>query len=65
LPATRAEIQRTFWRYPLFTFAVMLRIHWHALLLWLKRVPFFSKPEAPSELVSRGHASTTIISKIS
>ena len=64
-PATRAEIRRTFWRYPLFTFAVMLRIHWHALLLWLKRVPFFSKPEAPSELVSRGQASTTIISKIS
>ena len=51
LPATRAEIRRTFWRYPLFTFAVMLRIHWHALLLWLKRVPFFSKPEPPSELV--------------
>jgi len=44
---------------------VMLRIHWHALLLWLKRVPFFSKPEAPSELASRGHASTTIISKSS
>jgi DUF1365 family protein len=65
LPATRAEIRRTFWRYPLFTFAVMLRIHWHALLLWLKRVPFFSKPEPPSELVSRGQASSTIISKSS
>jgi len=64
-PATRAEIRRTFWRYPLFTFAVMLRIHWHALLLWLKRVPFFSKPEPPSELVSRGQASPSIISKIS
>ena len=64
-PATRAEIRRTFWRYPLFTFAVMLRIHWHALLLWLKRVPFFSKPEPPSELVSRGQASPTIISKSS
>jgi DUF1365 family protein len=65
LPATRAEIRRTFWRYPLFTFAVMLRIHWHALLLWLKRVPFFSKPEPPSELVSRGQASPTMISKSS
>ena len=65
LPATRAEIRRTFWRYPFFTFAVMLRIHWHALLLWLKRVPFFSKPEPPSELVSRGQASPSIISKIS
>jgi len=65
VPATREEIWRTFWRYPLFTLAVMLRIHWHALLLWLKRVPFFTKPEPPPELVSRGQAPPTIISKIS
>jgi DUF1365 family protein len=65
LPATREEIRRTFWRYPLFTFAVMLRIHWQALLLWLKRVPFLTKPEPPSQLVSRGLDSSTIISKIS
>ena len=49
LPATRAEIRRTLALSPLHI-AVMLRIHWHALLLWLKRVPFFSKPEPPSEL---------------
>jgi DUF1365 family protein len=65
VPATREEIRRTFWRYPLFTFAVVLRIHWHALLLWLKRVPFMTKPEPPSELVSRAQVSPTIISKIS
>ena len=65
LPATREEIRRTFWRYPLFTFAVMLRIHWHALLLWLKRVPFLTKPEPPAQLVSRGQGSPTIICKIS
>jgi len=65
VPATRKEILRTFWRYPLFTFAVVLRIHWHALLLWLKRVPFITKPEPPSELVSRGQASPTVISKVS
>jgi DUF1365 family protein len=65
VPATRKEILRTFWRYPFFTFAVVLRIHWHALLLWLKRVPFITKPEPPSELVSRGQASPTIVSKIS
>jgi DUF1365 family protein len=65
VPATREEIRRTLWRYPLFTFAVMFRIHWHALLLWLKRVPFFTKPEPPSQLVSRAQATSTIISKIS
>lgn len=38
--------------YPLFTFAVIARIHWHALLLWLRRVPFHRKPEAPRQPVS-------------
>ena len=53
-PANPFENWRTFCRYPLFTVAVMVRIHWHALLLWLKRVPFFSKPQAPRQFVSRG-----------
>ncbi len=33
-----------FFGYPLMTFGVIARIHWHALLLWRKRVPWFSKP---------------------
>lgn len=40
-------------RYPLMTFGVMARIHWQALRLWLRRVPFFHKPLPPSEKVSR------------
>ena len=65
VPATQEEIRRTLWRYPLFTVAVMFRIHWHALLLWLKRVPFFAKPEPPLQDVSRAQVSTTVISKTS
>jgi DUF1365 family protein len=65
VPATQEEIRRTLWRYPLFTVAVMLRIHWHALLLWLKRVPFFTKPEPPHAGVSRAQTSSTVISKTS
>ena len=65
VPATQEEIRRTLWRYPLFTVAVMFRIHWHALLLWLKRVPFFAKPEPPNQDVSRAQVSTTVISKTS
>lgn len=35
-------------RQPLLTPGVVLRIHWQALRLWLKRVPFFGKhPPAP------------------
>jgi uncharacterized protein len=47
-----ANIARALLKYPLFTFGVVARIHWHALRLWLKRVPFFSKPEPPSQLIS-------------
>ncbi|WP_176648560.1 DUF1365 domain-containing protein [Duganella sp. SG902] len=35
-------------RYPLLGVGIVFRIHWQALRLWLKRVPFFSKPPAPS-----------------
>jgi len=38
---------------PLLPLGVMARIHWQALRLWLKRVPFLHKPTPPSALVSR------------
>lgn len=41
------------WRYPLFTLAVIARIHWQALKLWAKRVPFFTKPAPPESPLSR------------
>jgi DUF1365 family protein len=40
-------------RYPVFTFGVVVRIHWQAVRLFFKRVPFFSKPEPPVVEVSR------------
>ncbi len=33
-------------KYPLLTAGVMLRIHWQAFRLWLKRVPIFRKADA-------------------
>jgi uncharacterized protein len=40
-------------RYGLMTLAVIARIHWQALRLWLLRVPFFKKPPPPVDLVTR------------
>jgi uncharacterized protein len=38
--------------YPLQTFTVLSRIHWHALLLWRKGVQFHYKPNPPSKEIS-------------
>jgi DUF1365 family protein len=52
-PFTRHSARRAFWGTPLMTLGVVIRIHWHALRLVLKRVPFFNKPAAPERFVSR------------
>jgi DUF1365 family protein len=52
-PADAARQRAAFFGQPLMTMGVIARIHWQAMRLWLKRVPFFSKPPAPDALVSR------------
>ena len=47
-PLTSRAALLAFVSHPLMTFAVVARIHWHALKLWLRHVPFFSKPDPPS-----------------
>jgi DUF1365 family protein len=44
-------------RFPLLGVGIVARIHWQALRLWLKRVPFFRQPPAP-------HGSTTVHQEI-
>ena len=52
-PLTSAGLRRVLWRMPLAVSGVLLRIHWHALRLWIKRVPWFSKPSPPSVAFTR------------
>lgn len=52
-PLTSRGAVAAFFRYPLMTFGVVARIHWQALRLWLKRVPFISKPHPPSVETTR------------
>lgn len=51
---SRTAVTRACLRMPLMTLGVTWRIHWHALRLWFKRVPFITKPEAPARFTSRG-----------
>lgn len=48
-----AAWRATLFKYKWFTLGVMAKIHWHALQLWLKGVPFFTKPQPPSALTTR------------
>ncbi len=52
-PLTAARQRAAFVGMPLLTLAVVVRIHWQALRLWAKRVPFVAKPPPPADFVSR------------
>ena len=51
--ATRQALRRAVWRYPAMTLGVVARIHWQALRLFLKRVPFLRKPMPPTLFTTR------------
>jgi len=52
-PMTPARVRAAFFGMPLMTLGVILRIHWQALKLAWKRVPFFAKPAPPATFVTR------------
>jgi DUF1365 family protein len=52
-PLTEQRIRAAFFGMPLMTLGVIGRIHWQAMRLWAKRVPFFRKPVPPQSFVTR------------
>ena len=50
---TKSVLYIAFLRYPLMSLGVIGRIHWQALKLWLKGVPFYSKPKPPELEITR------------
>lgn len=53
-PLTARNCLRALLGHPLFTLGVIARIHWQALRLFVRRVPFQTKPAPPARFVSRG-----------
>ena len=56
-PLTPQRLRRALWRLPLLTLGVVARIHWQALRLWARRVPFFGRQGQVA--VSPAHAQLT------
>jgi len=52
-PLTNSSILRATFRRPLGSRRVLALIHWQALKLWWKGVPFLNRPKAPASEVSR------------
>jgi DUF1365 family protein len=52
-PLNARSVQRALWSYPAMTLGVVVRIHWQALKLWMKKTPFFRKPVPPAAFTSR------------
>jgi DUF1365 family protein len=52
-PVTRASVRAAFFGMPMMSLGVIVRIHWQALRVWLKRVPYVKKPQAPETFVTR------------
>ena len=48
-PLTAARLAWFTLKYPLITLEVIALIHWHALLLWLARIPHYAKAARPGD----------------
>jgi uncharacterized protein len=60
-PLTDTALASYLFKYPLLTLRVITLIHWHALRLWLKRVPWFAKAARPADQRDLYHPHTSLV----
>ncbi|MBC8125518.1 MAG: DUF1365 domain-containing protein [Gloeobacteraceae cyanobacterium ES-bin-144] len=65
VPLTTGNLAWLTFKFPLITLKVIGLIHWHALLLWLKRLPFHRKEDRPDLQRDVYHPHASIAEKIS
>jgi DUF1365 family protein len=53
VPATSGKLILALISMPCMTLGVIVRIHWQALRLWIKKVRFYKKPAPPEEKLTR------------
>jgi DUF1365 family protein len=56
LAFNKANLIKTLLGQPLLTIGVICKIHWQALLLWRKRVPFFRQPAPAESQITLSHS---------
>lgn len=50
---TDANLLKIFFKFGWMTAMVILRIHWQALFLWIKKIQFYKKPQPPTQELTR------------
>lgn len=51
VPLSTSQLLLALFKQPLMSFGVIVKIHWQALRLWLKRIPLFKRPTSSPEEV--------------
>jgi len=55
MPPTASNMVKTLLKMPMLTFGIVFRIHWQALKLWYKKVPYIPKPQPPLDELTQNH----------
>ena len=56
-PLSASTVRFALWALPAMTLGIVARIHWQALMLWLRKLAIVGKPAPPALAVTRGTAS--------